>query len=67
MMLSFLLCVILIIAMIGISKSDRGQEPVRCVGAELGSDRGQEPVRRLVVTLWLLLTAVMVGLYIFFN
>jgi SSS family solute:Na+ symporter len=63
MMLSFLLCLILIIAMIGISMIDK-QPSVRQTVTTL---EGQHHLSRLVVTLWLLLAAVMIGLYIFFN
>ena len=63
MMLSFLLCVILIIAMIGFSVFDK--QPVARLA--VNTLEGQNHLSRLVVTLWLLLTAVMIGLYIFFN
>jgi SSS family solute:Na+ symporter len=63
MMLSFLLCVILIIAMIGFSLFDK--QPV--AGPAVNTLESQNHLSRLVITLWLLLTAVMVGLYIFFN
>ena len=63
MMLSFLLCIILIIAMVGISMFDK--HPI--VQQTVTSIEGQHHLSRLVVTLWLLLVAVMVGLYIFFN
>ena len=63
MMLSFLLCVILILAMMGISMFDR--QPV--AKQAVTTLEGQNRLSRLVVTLWLLLAAVMIGLYIFFN
>jgi SSS family solute:Na+ symporter len=63
MMLSFLLCVILILAMMGISMFDR--QPV--AKQAVTTLEGQNRLSRLVVTLWLLLAAVMISLYIFFN
>ena len=63
MMLSFLLCALLIIAMIGISLFDKhtiAQQKVTTL-------EGQHHLSQKVVALWLLLVAVMIGLYVFFN
>ena len=63
MMLSFLLCAILIIAMIGISMFDKQSVTRQAVI----TFEGQNHLSRMAITLWLLLATVMVGLYIFFN
>ena len=63
MMLSFLLCVILIIAMMGISMFDKQSVTRQAVT----TFEGQNHLSRMAITLWLLLATVMVGLYIFFN
>jgi SSS family solute:Na+ symporter len=70
MMLSFLLCIILIIAMVGISMLDKhpiAQQAVPTIEKQQLADASTHSLSRLVVTLWLLLAAVMIGLYIFFN
>jgi len=70
MMLSFLLCIILIITMVGISMLDKhpiAQQTVPAIEKQQLADASTHSLSRLVVTLWLLLAAVMIGLYIFFN
>ena len=73
MMLSFLLCIILIIAMVVISVFDKhpiAQQTVTTIEGQHHQNPTDAPARslsRLVVTLWLLLAAVMIGLYVFFN
>ncbi len=68
MMLSFLLCVILVIAMMGISVAEhKSNRPIPKVDQAIASVASPNHLSRLVVTLWLLLAAVMVGLYVFFN
>ncbi len=61
MLLSFELFVILVVAMVIISLTDKDQAP-REIPAPI-----REPFSRLAVALWIALAMVMVGLYIFFN
>ena len=60
MMLSFLLCVVLIVMMAVVSLADRQRPKTLSVGGDL-----QSPT--LVIALWTALAIVMIGLYIFFN
>ncbi len=61
MLLSFWLFVILAVMMVIVSLCDRSSQPHE-IPAPI-----REPVRRFTVILWLLLAAVMVGLYFIFN
>jgi len=63
MMLSFLLCAALIVMMVAVSLFDKSPE------THESYDKPQEArkLSRLVMGLWLVLAAVMVALYIFFN
>ena len=61
MLLSFWLFVILVAMMVIVSLCGRRDE-IHDIPAPI-----REPVRRITVVLWVLLAAVMVGLYVFFN
>ena len=63
MMLSFLLCVALILMMVVVSLADKQRPEALSVGGDSQSAR----YPTLAIALWTALTAVMAGLYIFFN
>ena len=63
MMLSFLLCVALILMMVVVSLADKQRPEALSVGGDLQSAR----YPTLAIVLWTALAVVMAGLYIFFN
>ena len=73
MMLSFLLCVTLIVMMVVVSLADKqAQESQSATSAGSGAGKNLQssiPAHYppLVITLWTVLTLVMIGLYIYFN
>ena len=62
MMLSFLLFVILALMMIVVSLADKAKP-----ATSIAITKERTPISPLVITLWLSLAAVMIGLYVFFN
>ena len=67
MMLSFLLCVVLILMMVVVSLADRQRTKTLSVGGDMQSVGGDLQSPTLVIALWTVLAIVMIGLYIFFN
>ena len=67
MMLSFLLCVVLILMMVVVSLADKQRPKTLSVGGNLQSVGGDLQSPTLVIALWTALAIVMIGLYIFFN